>query len=275
MIHYNIRVKNSGNVTLISTAITDPNAVIVTVRPITTLMPGEQVDIAATHLVTQEDIDAGKVVSMATAAGFDLKGNTIEKNGNPVTVMAIQQHELSVTNKAAQTTFKKAGEVISYNLTVRNTGNVTLHKVAVTDPVLLLSTSEPVASMLPGELISMTATHTVTQEDLDAGVVVSEALAKAIDRNSIRTEAASGTVTVYGEQRPELTTEARASVSTYQKAGDEIRFTLVVRNTGNITMTNVSATDAKDLLDFRKSIIGLPRVKPIRLPHSTGLPTRT
>ena len=89
VISYHIEVKNSGNVSLISTAVTDPNAVIISVRPNVILMPGESFPVTATHIVTQADMDAGKVVTVAKAEGFDLAGHTIGKPANQVTVYGV------------------------------------------------------------------------------------------------------------------------------------------------------------------------------------------
>jgi uncharacterized repeat protein (TIGR01451 family) len=95
IIHYRIVVKNTGNVSVISTAVTDPNAVILTARPNTVLLPGESFKVLATHLVTPADISAGKVVCSAKAEGFDLNGNTIKKTGKKVSVYLTTNDELS------------------------------------------------------------------------------------------------------------------------------------------------------------------------------------
>jgi len=252
LIHYNIAVKNSGNVSLISTAVTDPNAVIITVRPITLLLPGETVMVSASHLVTQADIDSGKVITTATAAGFDQNGNTIEKKANTITVPALQRHELTVVNTPSRSIFNHVGDIIQYNVMVRNSGNVSLSTIAVTDPALLLGTSDPIASLLPGEAMSVAASHTVTQEDMDAGEVVSKAKASGRDLYGKAVENTGNRVTVIGDQRPELTATTATSVPSYKNEGDVILYTVVVKNTGNVTMTDIYMTDAKVLLDFSR-----------------------
>ncbi|MFA5814863.1 MAG: Calx-beta domain-containing protein [Bacteroidales bacterium] len=177
VIHYNIKVKNSGNVSLISTAVTDPNAVIITVRPITILVPGESVVVTASHTITQADLDAGKVVSVATSAGFDLKGNTIEKKGNIVTVIGLQRHKLTVSNTASQSIFKNIGDVIVYIVVVKNTGNVSMNDIYVTDAKVLLDFSRTIASLAPGETDSVMAELRVTLADINAGKIVTAGIA--------------------------------------------------------------------------------------------------
>uniref|UniRef100_UPI00349EA01B DUF7507 domain-containing protein n=1 Tax=Leadbetterella sp. DM7 TaxID=3235085 RepID=UPI00349EA01B len=57
------------------------------------------------------------------------------------------------------------GSVITYSFKVKNTGNVTLTNVTVTDPLPGLSAIAPasVASLEPGAETTFTATYTVTQ----------------------------------------------------------------------------------------------------------------
>ncbi len=69
----------------------------------------------------------------------------------------------------------------NYVFTVENTGNVTLTDVAVSDPNAAVSggpiTLTPTA---PGNIDSatFTATHTITQDDVDAGQVANQATAE-------------------------------------------------------------------------------------------------
>ena len=67
----------------------------------------------------------------------------------------------------------KAGDVITYTMTTRNTGTVTVDNVVIADPMPGLSaldcTPAPGASLAPGDEMTCTATYTVTQADVDAG----------------------------------------------------------------------------------------------------------
>src|SRR5690606_7119078 len=55
---------------------------------------------------------------------------------------------------------------------VTNTGNLTLTNVTVSDPLVGLSpVSCPVTTLAPAEAMTCTATYTVTQADVVAGVV--------------------------------------------------------------------------------------------------------
>jgi hypothetical protein len=257
VIHYNILVRNSGNVSIISTAVTDPNAVIISARPNTILLPGETFTVLANHTVTQADLDAGEIVSVATSTGFDLQGNTIEKKGNPVTVLAIQRREMSIENSSVQPLFRNVGEVVNYNLVVTNTGNITLYTIELADPTILLNNLTPLASLLPGKAYSLTGSHIITQEDMDAGKVISIVTAKGLDINGKSVENSSNKVTIFGNQRPDMMARTATSDSTYNSVGQVIRYSVVIRNTGNVTMNDIHVTDAKVLLDFSNTIASL------------------
>ncbi|WP_367916696.1 CARDB domain-containing protein, partial [Leadbetterella sp. DM7] len=72
------------------------------------------------------------------------------------------------------------GSVITYSFKVKNTGNVTLSNVTVTDPLPGLGTITPasVASLAPGAETTFTASYTVTQADVNNGKVHNTATAK-------------------------------------------------------------------------------------------------
>ncbi|MGH9379949.1 MAG: DUF7507 domain-containing protein [Thermoanaerobaculia bacterium] len=64
------------------------------------------------------------------------------------------------------------GSTIEYTFVVTNTGNVTLSNITITDPLDGLSPiSCPGTTLAPGAEMTCTATYTVTQQDVDAGVV--------------------------------------------------------------------------------------------------------
>ena len=66
------------------------------------------------------------------------------------------------------------GDNINYILAVTNTGNVTLNDISVSFDNA--STYNPtIASLAPGETASVSATHTITQADLDTGHVTCQA----------------------------------------------------------------------------------------------------
>ena len=84
----------------------------------------------------------------------------------------MQNPALSITKAATEPSYDAVGEVIHYTIVATNVGNMTLDGVTVTDPSVSrpeLYAGERVADLAPGASMTCTATHTVTQADLDAG----------------------------------------------------------------------------------------------------------
>ncbi|MFW0776067.1 DUF7507 domain-containing protein, partial [Paenarthrobacter nitroguajacolicus] len=74
----------------------------------------------------------------------------------------------------------KVGDVITYAFSAKNTGNVTLKNVSITDPLVGLSAlvytwpGVP-GELLPGQTVTAAATYAITQADIDAGHVANSA----------------------------------------------------------------------------------------------------
>ena len=143
MISYTITVANTGNATLTGVTVTDTFAERLDVRGADVvgdndamLEVGETWGYTAAHTVTQAEIDSngggdGLLENMATA-DTDQTGPDTDDASVPVA----QNPALNIAKDASVPggTADAAGEVISYTITVANTGNATLTGVAVTDP---------------------------------------------------------------------------------------------------------------------------------------------
>ena len=251
VIDYTITVTNTGNVTLTDVDVTDPNAdpgsiICVPATPLT-LAPGASTTCDATHTVTQADLDAGSVVNIATSTGTDPGGNPVTDPSNPVTVPATQTPALTTVKSSTTTNYATVGEMISYTITVTNTGNVTVTGVVVSDPLadpgsIVCAPATPL-TLLPGQSTTCTAIHTVTQADIDAGSVVNTATAAGTDPGGNPVTDPSNPVTVPAVQTPALTTVKSSTTTNYALVGDVIRYTITVTNTGNVTVTGVIVSD--------------------------------
>src|SRR5262249_30706814 len=86
---------------------------------------------------------------------------------------------------ATESGFSHVGDVIHYTIVATNTGNVTLHNVTVTDPQvtdLLCVPSDPDTTRAHSRPCHCTASHIISQADLDAGHSFNEA---CVDDNSV------------------------------------------------------------------------------------------
>ena len=78
---------------------------------------------------------------------------------------------LTIVKDATEANYDSVGDVIHYTIVATNTGNTTLAAVTVTDPNATGLTCVPAngSPLAPGAHLDCTATHTVTQADIDAG----------------------------------------------------------------------------------------------------------
>ena len=146
-----------------------------------------------------------------------------------------------------------AGETISYTLAVTNQGNAAIAGVVVDDP---FTTNEaPVVSgafnvgdtdqdnlLDVGETWQYTASHTVTQAELDAGT----AIVNMATATGTGATADSDDATVPVAQSPSLTIVkalTNADDAVVDTAGETIEYTITVDNTGNVDLTNVVLDD--------------------------------
>ena len=136
-------------------------------------------------MITQDDIENGSFSNRATVTGDDPNSNPVSSlsddpddttdndsdgDGNPddETVTTIDRiADVSLLKRADEVTFSRVGDVINYELTVTNTGNVILTNVVVTDAAANITGGTPIATLAPGETATVTAEYTITQTDVD------------------------------------------------------------------------------------------------------------
>jgi len=225
-IEYEIKVRNSGNVALKDVTVEDDNADAAPVgkkgeaNPIPALMPEQEVVFVVSHTVTQDDIDKGGVLNIATATGETPKDGPMtvkskdpdennSKPGDPTVVDIEQRPKMTVVKDADWEKTYLPGDKIEYEIKVRNTGNVTLKNVKVDDDNADLSTTgtdsvgnpvaNPIPVLTPGQWVVFTASHTVTQDDIDARYVRNRALAEGEDPNGDKVPETSRPPKDYGD----------------------------------------------------------------------------
>lgn len=275
-ITYTFTVKNTGNQTLTGVAVTDPLPGLSTLTytwptggTAGVLAPNQEATANATYVTTQADVDRGFVHNAATAAGKVPDPANPEGPATPVTTPPAEANvpgpeqtpALALTKTANKTAFAK-GEAVIYTFTVKNTGNVTLSNVAVTDPLPNLSTliytwpdSTKPGVLVPNQEATATATYIPTQADVDNGWILNAATASGngpVDPANpnepgepVTTPPAK--VEIPGpETTPSIDlvkTSALVDGPGEAKVGDGVRFTFVITNTGNTTLTNVTLSD--------------------------------
>uniref|UniRef100_UPI002616639E DUF7507 domain-containing protein n=1 Tax=uncultured Aquimarina sp. TaxID=575652 RepID=UPI002616639E len=282
-INYTIQVTNDGNVTLTNVVITDTNADMITPSTVTSIDPGETVTVTATHIITQADIDAGSVTNVAQVTSEDPNGMPIEDltsddpntptPDDPTITVVDQTPELMLTkvqDAPADGAYDTVGEVITYMLTVTNTGNTTLTNVVVNDANADIGSITPavIPTLASGASVMVTAAHTITQADLDAGVVINQAdvTGDAPDGSQV-TDLSDDPTTPDPDDATITTTNLTplgdlgvtkvADQPEFIAVGDVITYTIVVTNTGNVTMNNIVVTDANATITSGSPIASL------------------
>jgi len=243
-ITYTFSVKNEGNVTLNNVTVTDPKVTVV--GGPTTLDVGETdtTTFTASYVITQADVNAGSVYNTATA-----DSNESDSADDKEEVTLPQSPALTIDKEGTfddgEDNVTNPGDFISYTFVVKNTGNVTLTGITVTDLLPGLSAiSCPANTLAVGADMTCTAKYAVTQTDIDAGKVDNTATADSKESGS-----AEDKEEVTLPQSPALTIDKEGTFDDGEdnvtNPGDFISYTFVVKNTGNVTLTGITVTDPK------------------------------
>ena len=237
VITYQITVTNTGNITLNNVTVTDP---MITPSSATcpSVAPLENCILTGTYTITQDDIDNGSIENTGT-------GDSDETDPDPdILDTPIPQNPEISTVKTMLSDLSggvTAGDAVTYQVTVTNTGNLTLHNVTVSDPKITPSL-ESCSVLSPGQSCSLTGVYLLTQDDIDAGQVTNTGTG-----NSDETGPEPDELITPLTQEPDITlvktmiTDISGGVS----PGDIIEYTLTATNTGNVTLNNVVVTDLK------------------------------
>ena len=221
VITYTITVTNTGNTTLKDIAVKDDMAGINT--KIDTIEVGKSASVTGTYTVKQSDIDkGGKIHNVATVGDKSPEKDVpVEQNPGYTAVKTADKEKVTA-----------AGEVITYTITVTNTGNTTLKDIAVKDDMAGINTK--IDTIEVGKSASVTGTYTVKQSDIDKGGMIHNA-ATAGDKTPEKD--------VPVEQNSSYTAVKTADKEKVTAAGEIITYTITVTNTGNTTLTDIAVKD--------------------------------
>ncbi|MGW1427183.1 DUF7507 domain-containing protein [Streptomyces sp. NPDC002431] len=247
VLHYTFRVINTGTTVLDHVTVDDPRlGAHFDCGPI---LPGEEQECGATdYQVTGQDADDGAVVNHAHATGHATNGQVTESDSSASVYVFRPSPEISIDKSVDPTTVDATGDQVTYHYQVVNTGPSALRDVTVnehgftgTGPRPELSC--PATSLAPGEEMTCTATYAVTQQDIDAGGIDNAATAVAVDDSGQVAESPPDQARVTAERRPEIGVTKTVDNEPITHPGQEVRYTYVLANTGNTTLTEVQARD--------------------------------
>ncbi|MFT4279743.1 hypothetical protein [Microbacterium sp.] len=254
---YRFLVTNTGNVTLSTVSVTDEDftgtGVLSAIAPASAgpLLPGEQAVFTATYTTTQADMDGDGISNSATATGVPPSGPPVDSPPSTVEIPTDPQPALTVVKSATPSDADSfvVGQVIDYRFVVTNTGNVTLTDVSVAETAfsgtgaMSAITPASVATLAPGAQAIFSASYTLTQDDVDAGQLTNTAIAEGTPPDGPPVESPPSTVEVPVDPDPALTVVKTASAPFLTEAGQELTYSFLVTNTGNVTLTDVSVAE--------------------------------
>ena len=251
--------KNTGNVTLKNVAINDPLVGLSELSynwPGTPgeLLPGETVTAEATYAITQADINAGHVTNTATTTGTPPTGTPVTPppgtTDTPLTPAPAMEFSKTADSSGIHDP-AQVGDIVTYTMSAKNTGNVKLTDVAINDPLAGLSDLDynwpgTPGELLPGETVTAQATYAITQADIDAGHVVNTATTTGTPPTGTPVTPPPGTTDTPLTPAPAM--EFSKSVAVPAKAGpstvgDQITYQFAAKNIGNVKLTDVSIDD--------------------------------
>ncbi|MFK7803941.1 MAG: hypothetical protein AB8G95_20070 [Anaerolineae bacterium] len=253
-ITYTLVATNTGNVTLSNVVISDTLAglgpINCNVAQPATLLPDEVLTCTTVlPAVTQAQVDFGSITNNANVTSTDPDGYPIEDDDT--LDIPIPPAPAIVLNKSVTpVSGAMVSDTITFTLTAVNNGNTTLNNVIITDTLPGLSgltCDGPMPASLPsaGQL-SCTATYTVTQADIDNGSITNSGSVSGSDVNNIPVSD-DDTATATFPQNPSVVLDKSFAGTTGDPAfltlGDVISYSLVVTNTGNVTLDNVTVSD--------------------------------
>ena len=261
LITYSYLVTNTGNQTLHSITVDDPQSGLSAITcPTGSLAPGGSETCTATYTTTQADVDNGSITNTGNATGTPPSGPPVTDQAS-VIIPALQSPGMTMVKSADPATFSAPGTVITYSYLVTNTGNVTLTAINVSDPLPNLS---PVTCLItplaPGGSETCTATYTTTQADVDNGSITNTAIASGLPPTGPPPTTTPSSVTIPATQDPHLEIAKAANPNRFSSAGTPITFSYILTNDGNVTLTGVTVTDP------------LQGLSPISCPNSTLAP---
>jgi uncharacterized repeat protein (TIGR01451 family)/LPXTG-motif cell wall-anchored protein len=249
-------VTNTGNVTVTDPAIAETAFSGSGPKPVATcpagpLAPSASVQCTATYTVTQADLDAGGVTNTATATATPPSGPAPVSNASDAAVSVAAAPALTIVKSSALDGTAAAGQGVTYSFLVTNTGNLTLSGLHIDDTAFsgtgpLGAIQCPTATLAPTQATTCTAPYTLTQSDVDAGTLTNTATATGTTAGGTPVTSAQSNDVRPLPAQPALTLVKSASPAAPAdfRAGEELTYSFVVTNTGNVTLSAVTIDDA-------------------------------
>ena len=251
VVTYTLTGTNTGSVTLRDVLVTDlmPGFSAPKCHPAApaSLAARATITCQAAYTVTQADVDGGRpIVNRATIRGTSPAGRGVDATAT-ASATTTQHAALTVTKTATPGADVVLGQRIDYMIRVTNSGTLTVHDIAVADPMVGLSAitcDRPARfSLAPDASAGCAAHYTVTQADIDAGAFVNAVTATGSSPSDARVQAA-GSTAVATNQLADVSITKVAHATEPAALHSVITYDVHAWNTGTVTLHDVKVTDA-------------------------------
>jgi len=174
-----------------------------------------------------------------TASGVTTDQTSKGNASSSVDLTVLDNPSMTVVKSSTTTEISTTGSV-PYSYLVTNTGNVTLTGISLSDNNDQDDMNCPATSLVPTDSMTCTASHTVTQAELDAGGT----LDNTVTASSNEADDATDDLSIPFRQdamigvAKQLISIEKVSSGTY-----DVTFEILVKNYGNVTLTDVNVVE--------------------------------
>lgn len=242
-IQYTYLVTNTGDVPLTGVTLTDDTIPGTVCGPFD-LPLGAQHECRATHITTDADVTLGHITNTATAAGTTPSGGTVTGSAE-ITVVLENSPSLAIQKTADAESFAAAGQEIVYTYTVVNNGDVPVSGITVHDGELPSGVACTIAFIPAGADAICTVPRITTANDVANGEVENTAFAAGTSPAGVRVESPPVMLFIPLAEHPQLGLVKDADAVSFAAAGQQVRYTYTVSNTGDTAVNNITVHDTK------------------------------
>ncbi|RYD98540.1 MAG: DUF11 domain-containing protein [Sphingobacteriales bacterium] len=269
VVHYTVKVSNTGDAAIHDVVVSDPMLSGITRtngdNGNNILDVNEVWTYTGTYIVTQTDIDgngngtAGILRNVAAVNGKKPDNTSLNPETATHLIPLKTTTAFNVVKTANRTEVTTAGEQITYTIAVTNTGVTAIRNLVVTD--LMLSnvplinptkTNGNTDNILDlGEVWTYTGTYTVKQADIDnqgnaypVGTLTNVVNVTGTKPDGSSAGSVSNILNLPINAAASLVLAKTSDVTTVNKAGDNITYTVTAQNTGKVAIENLLVDDA-------------------------------
>ena len=174
-INYSYLISNTGNVSIGSITVTDDKVATVTCSGGPVLTPGGTKTCTGSYTTTAADVTAGTVTNTATASGIPPPARCRTQRHRQRSRL-LGTPSWTLTKTPTPTAYSAAGQVINYSFLLRNTGDVAVSAISISDN-RIATVSCPATTLAVGANMTCTGTYTTTAADVTAESVTNIATA--------------------------------------------------------------------------------------------------